>query len=613
MSRLYRLLPSSLLGFFNRPQSSAIGMSGTLSKSVSGGGGSGAAPGYRVVSQERLDAWATLKATGHPLWNSAVANAALTGTGSERYGDVGMLAAIVAVTNDDASYAAKAINKLRGLSAGASANTIREEYTERAIMVDMLGKWLTPADRAIIDPILDYWPHDVAAGTLGQGDSDAWCGEGLGAIVWDLVQGRTPNWPTVISTMTAYVARAAGGTWLEGSQYNHATLTLVALANDAITTATGTEAVPGVTQLLYDAGETAAYEITQDGATIFQWGDDQYPRGHRRYKTNGFLWANKNPYAQWAFNEQVANYWPWSNDHLAEKGLYLAQTTVTPQPPPANSVHLSTGMGHLYWRRSNGATSFIMMSNKSGVDHTNIAPQMDFQVYKNGWLLTRPIGYGIGVHERAQNNPNYAVGAIFQGWSRDFEATGANWVAMGGTNSGQYWVVAYPSPPDFLTSGNRVVIMAEVSGEEVVIVRDEFTMVDPRSFPSYPSGYRNTSTYPHQARITEYDGKFLSFWHMPASPSIAGDTLTWTAPNGTPVSLKSFSDGTITYTVVNETTVFGSEMVASEKKFQTRINTDATVLFSVFHTGSLTVSRSGNDITVGGQTWTVTSSGVTSS
>jgi len=266
-------------------------------------------------------------------------------------------------------------------------------------------------------------------------------------------------------------------------------------------------------------------------------------------------------------------------------------------------------MGQLFWRHGS-ALSWGMMMPWTGVHHTDITSPMDIQVYRDGWLLTRPIGYGYGVHELASNAPVYAGLNKFRQSGMTWADSGAGWTAIAGVTRGSYFTSGYPAPPEFLHYGGRVVVFAEAGGEDVVIVRDSVDMDDPRSLPLF-SSYRATPTYPHQSRIAEYEGKMWALWHMPQSPNLSGTTLSWTAPNGREVTLQAFADQQVEVLIRDDQSVLGSAVSDSEKGWHARLHSDAPVLFQVFHTGAVPVSRSGDTITVAGVSWTITSAGVT--
>lgn len=567
--------------------------------------------GYLFIPSERLVAWRALRDQNHVMWQTAVNVCNRTGQPNERYGDIGMWCAIIAATNNDPAAASRAILKLRQAMPNAHANTIREEFTAKVLMMDLLRPWLTPADRAVIDPVLDTWPHNV--GDARAGDSDAFVGEGCGAMLWNRFNGRAPGYPNVTPMLSQYLVKARGGQWIESSQYNVGTLTLLAMCNLATRTATGSDIVPGVSAFLAEAGRVAAMEVTPDFEQAIQWGADQYPRDFRGrlYRRLSFLAGMPSPEAQWSLQQLMARHWQVSSEQLMSYGLFLWRQDIGPAAPATVSTHVADGIGMLY-RRDGQTLAFASAINNPQVDHGEFAAPFNIQLYRNGWLLTNPIAYyGLMSHELAVNGPVYAGLAYFANRRMTWSATGSNWAAIAGEVSGQYFAVdGYPPPPDFLHYGGRVVVHATVNGDPVIIVRDSVHMDDPRTLAQWPGGYRQNSTYQHQARINEFDGKMWAIWHMPVSPTVSGAMLDWSAPNGTPVRLQAFADQPVTVVVRDENTVFGSDITPAERKWQARLHSDAPVLFQVFTVGNVAVSRTGNAVTVGGQTWTITSAGV---
>ncbi|MGE3449695.1 MAG: hypothetical protein AB7H92_19170, partial [Microbacteriaceae bacterium] len=566
--------------------------------------------GRLFVSAERLATWRAMRDGGHYLWQTAASVCPLTGTSGERYGDIGMWCAMVAATNDDAAAATRAIGKLRATDANARSNDIREEFIARVLMLDLVAPWLTPADRAAIDPALSAWA--AKAPGLRLIDSDAVVGEGCGALLWDRLNGRQPAHANITTTLSRYVTAAAGGQWIESSQYNVGTLALLSMCNEAHRTATGADVVPGVSGLLVEAGFVSALEVTPDFRQAIQWGDDQYPRdfGGRLYKRLAFLGSATHPQARAVVDSLMARNPTIAFNQLMAYGLFLWRTGLPSQPLPSQVTYVAPGMGHLY-RRDGSTLAWAAAHNVPGADHSDFAAPFDVQVYRSGWLLTHPIAYYSPTWgELIPNGAVYGGVSYFADRSMSWADSGSGWAAIAGAVRGKFGLLTgWPPPPDFLLIGHRVTVLATVGGEPVVIVRDSVAMVDPRS-PGYgwPGNYRENATYPHQSRITEFDGAPWAIWHTPTQAAIAGNRATWTATTGEPVSL--WWDGSTAITTVDETGLFAAEVVPAEKRWQLRLR-HGGVLWQVWSTGTPSVTRSGDTITVGGRSWTITSAGVT--
>jgi len=317
------------------------------------------------------------------------------------------------------------------------------------------------------------------------------------------------------------------------------------------------------------------------------------------------------PEAQGSLDQLMNRYWPVIGAHLMSYGMFLTRLDIPQVALPTTQSLVTNGTGMLY-RRDGSTLAWALARNDLEVDHFDHAAPFDLQLYRNGWLLTHPIAYyGLMTGELIVNGPVYAGLSYFANPRMTWTASGSNWDAIAGATSGDYFVVnGYPAPPSFLRYGGRVVVHAMVAGNPVILVRDSVDMDDPRTIGPGLQGYRQNGTYQHQARITEFDGKMWALWHMPHQPTVTGDVLNWTAPNGTPVTLRAFADAPISVVLRDETTIFGSDVSNAEKAWQARLHAPSRVLFQVFTVGNPPVSRSGNSITVGGQTWTITSSGV---
>ncbi|MEO5824818.1 MAG: hypothetical protein ABIR59_02940 [Gemmatimonadales bacterium] len=570
--------------------------------------------GRRFVSAERLATWNGMKAGNHPMWEAAVATCGTLGTGTERYGDNGMFCAIVATVNNDAAAAAKAITKLKAWAdPNASPDNIRQYFTADVVMLDLLAPWVTVEDKAFLTPVYDKWASKSAG--LRSDDTDAIVGEGIGAILWDIYNGRTPNRPNVFAALPDIMAMAAGGQWMESSQYNTNTLQLLAMGNLAYRGATGRDVVPSIGPTLLDVGKVQALEVTPDLNAGLQWADDDSPRGfaYRIYQRVAFLGTSAHPYAQSLVAALITKY-PVSQTAtgLMANGLFAWRTDVAGQPTPEQVTHVASGMGQLY-RRDGQIWQWATGMNNVAADHGGyFGPPFDVQVYRNGWLLTHPIAYASvsKAAENVVNGPLYAGLSFFNVRRMAWTATGTNWSAIAGTVRGNFWATTWPAPSDpFLDIGHRVTVLATINGQPVVIVRDSVKMVDPRTSIRGLDQFYNNGTYQHGATVVEYDGAPWSIWHVPVNPTITGNRVSWTAATGDPVSL--WLDGQVAVNSIDENAVYADDGVSvAEKKWQVRVRHNG-VLWQVWGTGTPTVSRAGSTITVNGKAFTITSSGVT--
>ncbi len=566
--------------------------------------------GFRFVSAQQQANWQALRATNDPLYRLAVANCALTATSGERYADSGLWCAWIAVVNNDSIAAAKSVRKLKGVSIAASQNTVREALIEVILHRDLLGAWLTDADRAVIDPVLTQWASR-AASQLGS-DSDVMVGMGCGALLWQLA-GGAPVPAAVLPTLTRYVNTARDGVWIESSHYNIGTLLLFTMCNRSIQVATGQEVVPGATAMLYNAGKAQALEMTPDLRQSIQWGDVEGPRDLRLFRRVTLFHTFEHPWAVSTLASLYTRYGrtgygsaePWA------RALLYADPARVAQPIPTDVSHLAASMGQLFWRR--GTTlSWAMAMPRTGVQHTSTTNPFDLQMYRDGeWVLTHPVMYSVPLNEVTPNTPLYAGLGIFLQSGMTWADSGGGWRAIAGQSSGSYFTSNYPSPPAFLRSGHRVVVFAEEAGFDVAVVRDSVDMTDPRILARYTS-YRSTGTYLHQQRIVEFEGAPWSNWHTPVAPTVTGNLIAWTTPGAQSASITAFADAPIQTITVDETSYLTGTIEASENRRQTRVRNPG-VLYQVFLAGQGTppaVSRQANTITVGSRTFTITTAGV---
>lgn len=590
---------------------------------------------YKFIPASQVARWRVMRDANDPWWQQAVNWCGKTGTGSEGYGDSGLWCAIIAVTNDDAVSANKAIGKLLAIVPDEyNDNTRREQEVEYILKRDMLNNWMTAAQKQTFDAAITRWQQiDLYINTpqykggTNPGDSDQTTGTACGTVLYDLFYGtkwtdsteRTRNIPfggmqatgtsgTLINTIARYVQVGYRGEFIESVEYNPGTLSLLAMCNMGVKNVLGRDVVPGVAQLITDQGTSLAARVTPDLKVETQWGDEQEPRALWRYRFPIALSMSSSPYAAWTLQQTMAAKWP-SASNLMARGLLLA-TQTAPQPFSDPFVWYASGMGMVTWRHGN-ALSWMMAMPITGVDHTTQDPMFNFQVYKDGWLQTGPIGYG-GPKWHTVNGPVYAGLGSFSKRVISWADSGNGWVALAGYTQGDFTIPRNPKPPEFLHYGGVVTVMTQVNGWEVVIVRDSVDMEDPRTLPNF-AGYRDDGTYPHQTWINAFDGKFWRIWHTPQAATVNGTDLSWPVPGGTAI-VKTFGAGLQTGIYDESTLNWGNSIRASEVKWQVRVHADSPVMFSVWMAGAgtpPTVSRSGDTVVVGNKSITVTSASVT--
>lgn len=562
------------------------------------------AGGFRFVSAQQLADWQALKASNDPLYQLAATNCGRTATGNERYADTGLWCSWIAVVDGDTTAARKAVSKLRSISAGFNTNAVREAFIERVLQRDLLGAWLTAADRAVIDPVLDQW----AGRTILASDSDQMTGAGCGTILWDLAQGGTRNVAGYRNAIAGYVQRADGGVWIESGKYNLGTALLFTSCARAYRTATGQELVPGAEQLVRDLGRVTAWEITPDTASAFQWGDEEDPGDLHLDRRTTLLANMDHPEAVDGLNRLYARFGRFgygSAEPFARALLWAAPGRAA--APPGDTSLVAPGMGAVFLRSGSVAAMAMAIPN-TGVHHTDLTAPFQMQVYDRGCLLCFPQGYGHGVHEYAFNGPTYAGMPMFTSRRVAWTQQGDGWVAVAGVSSGIQVGAVYPAPPTWLRHGGRVAVLLD---NGAAIVRDSVDMTDPRTLPGFPTGFREKGLYLHQSRIREFDGAPWALWHMPVQPTVGATDISWTASNGVPVRVVLCTPAQVA--VVDENTIWtGIAPVPSQRRWQARVRL-GTVTLQVFAPAAVPVSCTANGATVADRTFTLTATGVVES
>jgi hypothetical protein len=270
----------------------------------------------------------------------------------------------------------------------------------------------------------------------------------------------------------------------------------------------------------------------------------------------------------------------------------------------------------MIYSRQPTQTLWLAAFNNTYEDH-QYDHLFDSQIYKDGeWVLTHPIGYG-GEAFRVTASNGLSLAGFGSMYTRrmTWTSSGSGWIAIAGRTDGSpYRPDYYQPPPPFIRYAGRTSVAGTVGGTTIVITRDTVDMDDPRTLPGFDRYYPAGTTYPHQTWINEAEGLPWTIWHSPVAPTVNGNVLTWSTAGGQPVRVELLADQPIQTRTFDEAVLWGntsSSIRASELGWQARANTAAPVLWSVVQIGSpLPVTRSGDTITIGGQSWTLTTIGV---
>jgi hypothetical protein len=228
-----------------------------------------------------------------------------------RYADNGIWATVMYQITGDAKYVKLAWARLsKGFlqSSGRAlvGNYAREYSGEMVMLYDWLFPGLSASQRKVFLAKLNEMFLQLAAGNQHTGaipirtsDTDQTVGSYFGFAFLALATGdhnptakelfsrsfiggldaTGPGRSTLRNAIKEYVTElAAGGEWMEGSEYNLGTVRLLALGAEGVKTATGVDHFPEVTAFVRDAALRQVYMMTPDLRSSVQWGDEQNPR-----------------------------------------------------------------------------------------------------------------------------------------------------------------------------------------------------------------------------------------------------------------------------------------------------------------------------------------------
>ncbi len=396
----------------------------------------------------RQATWNRMVAERHPRWLEIQAKCDRARAGSPAYGDRGLWCTLVYQMSGDVSAARTAwqIVAPSMINPPTSANDIRENFIENALLFDWLYPALTPSEQAQAIAGLNSWGNYALAigtsqyeGGMRTGDSDAMVGYYFGLAATDLatrgmtghvdwlsatqtggpgtlpvggLRATAPDRSTARNTIDEFVtSRARGGQWIESSDYDPGTVALLIM---------GTEAVPDPDALQDDFDDVHAFAraaidfnihaISEDLQTAVQWGDVQHPREFvgRLYKTVtmlGMLAGSTEGTVEsgraMGLIDALAQRYDWQGYNSVEPNarFYLLYDPYAPRAAwQANPGFVADGRGHLLARTPSTLFSGMMIP-PTGVDHGG-KYLSDFQLYRNGeWVITHPLGYAGPTYE----------------------------------------------------------------------------------------------------------------------------------------------------------------------------------------------------------------------
>lgn len=568
--------------------------------------------------------WERMRSENHEWWQAIKNSADATGTPNERYNDFGQWATLAYQITGDPAYAAKAYDKLASSFLGrlpGSRNETREYFAELVMLYDWLSPALNSGQRENFINTLNMWGDavlDAATWGTSPGDSDEAIGHYFGLALLDIATApdnpragtflnRTwnagglgvmkpvggldatgANDATLRNAISRFVQSAAGGQWIESSEYNIGTLKLLIIGTQGIKTATGVDHFPEVTAYLKQAALSLINELTPDLEGAYQWGDNQGPRELYllpRVTLLGMLAGltqddpQVGPYVNEAIYELLDKHQlsggPWwrffyLNNPYAPRADWRGALPQTSYSPGVGVLFHHTG-----WS-DNDSLFGAQMTNRVRVDH-EVHFFGDFQLYRDGeWAVTHSLGYGGPAVEGVTANSMMIGGLssmINRGPVAQATAADGSWTYFAGTTNGVYYDSWHSFPPaEFLHEWTRSLFYLPSSDKtsDTIIVFDRVNAEDPHDVPGF-EGYLPAD------RDAINSAPALKQWiiHAPVVPTVSSNAISWTTAGGQQVQVTTLGNGSFDRTVYDEDQLWPSpayyNYYASEKNYQVRI------------------------------------------
>lgn len=615
--------------------------------------------------------WNQMITDNHWFWQVALSIGNLTSTPQQRYGDSGEFATFVYQATGNTTYAAKALSLVLGANWGTDANAYREEFNTWVWMVDRLWPAMSAAQRT---QVMTMWKAKVnfcfAIGTpqyeggFSLADTDPLFGYASGVI--GLHYFNEPENPDYLNILTTLVDRntglkfgpinatgtnfqslrnlqdyylvnfAAGGEWMESSEYNEGTQRL-ALALLMIAEGLVPGSYPHLRAWAEKAAERTFYETTPDFAHAVEWGDVQANRSFVIEKkwtlpamltgpvasSDTFRAGIAQSMQQEIRNRNVTNL---ATNQLTFQALLGMNPYVTPVTlPTGRQRFLATGMRRLFVK---DATSLFTMDQppKTGAHH-EVYYHSNFQLNINGeWVLTHPIGYDSNGAGGSNMGVNSVVlnGLMRGGQTRSVIWNGgADWDGMTIFNSGAYYSSGYyDPPPSFFGPGGlrRHIVFVKIGDEYCVIDNGYYDVIDARTLPKL-ARYRDASPA-DETHIGAQVAVKHHLLHCPVAPTIVGNVASWTTNGGVVVQQHDLSPTAMTIESLLATSyavMASSKIKAAEKKYMigTRETSEQQVtrIVKVIFCGDATKPAASYDnvldrVTIGTRTWEFSGTGI---
>jgi hypothetical protein len=543
-----------------------------------------------------------------------------------RYGDNGTWATLMYQITGEAKYVRLAWARisqslLHQTTKTLSGNFGREYSAELVVLYDWLYPGLSTSERQTFLANLNEMFASLLAGNqysdperpIRTADTDQTVGSYFGlAFLFTATADHNPaarelfsrrfvggldatasDRTTLRNAIREYVtALAAGGEWMESSEYNLGTVRLLLLGAEGVRTASGVDHFPEVTRFVHDAALRPLYFMTPDHRASVQWGDAQHPR---EFASRLFSWQTTNgilaglahghpgsgPYIQQHVFDLAAEYGtsgyltsePWARFFFLFNP-YAARATYEKLP----LSWYAPGQGILIardgWTKSSTLVALHMPPKQVLVDH-QVSYFGDFQIYRKGeWAITHPISYG-GPSSSAEGTNTMLIGGFssmseFKRVTAQEQGPEGQYAYISGTTGGQavregYY---YP-PPTFLHEWTRslVYLPSNDAHSDTLVVHDRTNAENPKDLSKF-------ERYGRSQQTAVLGMLALKQWviHAPVEPIQTTTGISWETIGGQQVSVDTLLPTGQRRVVYDENDLFADTVVRpSERKWQLRI------------------------------------------
>lgn len=512
-----------------------------------------------------------------------------------------------------------------------NADGVRQLFCEVCALYEWLYPALTDEQRATLYDGLVRW-SEWSLTMWRTGDSDQHVGQYFGLALMDYItlppDRERRHWldmtdkqglpvgglvataadrSTHRNVMAQYGRFAAGGQWFESSEYDIGTVaTVLLLGVEALQTALEhlgdhTDYFPEFAPLWSDFARHYIYSLTPDLSGMYQWGDDEHPRGlHNpiRFTDLTALHAaverdnNIGPYLKRVLDAyydspgpplNVNNYnkRPWSGYYWRGFNPSASAADYGKDFPPGHADSFA-GMLHYHhgWGKNDSFFTAWMPYNFR-VDHM-VSYLGDFQLWRKGeWALTHPIAYGIVSNHPYANNVMCLAGLGVYFWPENRRA-----IIREGTDEYAYAVgvmggKTYPhndgkQPKDFIDEYTRSAFYLPSSDKscDCIVIMDRTKLISPRE-----TGDLSRYTPNDQKLIAAAPSLVEWIIHAPVEPSVQGNVISWETAKGQVVSVTALHPKQPVICIIDEHEVdvpgvlnWQKRVSPSETKWQARVH-----------------------------------------